>query len=99
MPSEAQKQTYDAIMKIYDHAESAVDLVEEFAEISEPLVPDVEKVVETVEKNCDVLLDNLEKYMKSGKGLSGVEKMKMLKAKKEIDSAFEEFFTKINNKG
>lgn len=99
MPSEAQKQTYEAIMKMYDHAESAVDLVEEFAEISEPLIPDVEGIVQTVEKNCEFLLDKLESYMKEGRILSGVDKMKMLKAKKEIDEAFGVFFTKINNKG
>ncbi len=96
--AEPQKDALNQIMQIYDFAEQAIDLCEKFPDDSEPFLPLVENIVAKVEKNCDIMVTNFEKYLKSGKVLSGVEKMKIHKAKKEIDEAFENFFQNINNK-
>lgn len=97
MATELQRQTYESIMQIYDFADEAVNLAEKYAEISDPYIPYVEQIVQRVERNCDIMIDNFEKYLKSGKGLSGVEKLKIQKAKKEIDEAFDSFFRVIKN--
>ncbi|MDX1950418.1 MAG: hypothetical protein SFT90_08005 [Rickettsiales bacterium] len=92
---EVQKQAFDQMMQIYDFAEQAIDLCEKFPEDTEPFLPLIENIVAKVEKNCDIMTTNFEKYLKSGRVLSGVEKMKIYKAKKEIDEAFENFFQKV----
>ncbi len=96
MATELQRQAYESIMRYYDYAENAVNRIEEFSDISDPYIPYVEDIVQKVERNCEVMIDNFEKYLRSGKVLSGVEKMKIYKAKKEIEEAFEKFFRVVN---
>jgi len=94
MPTELQKETYNEIIRLYDHAEGIIDIAESMKERVNPIVDDVEKLIDSIEKNTEILIENFTKYMESGKTLSGVEKMKMEKARKEIDSSIRQF---LNN--
>lgn len=94
MPTELQKQTYKTIMSLYDSADEIVNVAESLDKEVVPIIDNVEALVENIEENIEILMDNFLKYMKSGKPLSGVEKMKMEKAKKEINNSVNKF---LNN--
>lgn len=95
MPSQTQKEAYKNILKFYDRADEIIDMTENLGEKGALVIPHVEVLVETIEKNTEILVNNFLKYMESGKTLSGVEKLRMEKAKKEIGDAVNYFLANI----
>ena len=93
MPTELQQKTYESIMGLFDCNEKFLDKVEEMGERAEPFIPEINKILLTVEDNAEILVDNFLKYMKSGRTLSGVEKMKIEKAQNAINEAINNFLT------
>lgn len=91
MPTEIQQQAYDKIMGLFDRNERILDAAEKMGAEAEKYIPNINKLLLTVEDNAEILVDNFLKYMKSGKALSGVEKLKIEKALKAINDAVTEF--------
>ncbi|HCR85357.1 MAG TPA: hypothetical protein DIV86_01640 [Alphaproteobacteria bacterium] len=91
MPTPEQKQTYESIMKYFDVAENVVNVVEELGEDAAPFVPFVDGLLLKIEENAEIIAENFIKYTKSGNVLSGVEKLKIEKAQKNINDAIAEF--------
>ncbi len=97
MPHPVQVQTYKDIMSLYDNIEAVVKLAQKYNDQADPYIDHLQKLVDNIEKNLDVMMNNFLKYVESGKGLSGVEKMKIEKAAKELSISIQQFLNKINH--
>jgi ribosomal protein L1 len=95
MPHPVQVQTYKDIMSLYDNTEAIIKLAQKHSSQADPYINHLQKLVDSVEKNLELMMNNFLKYVESGKGLSGVEKMKIEKASKEINIAIQQFLVKI----
>ena len=97
MPTALQTETYKNIMGVYDDIERIIKLGEMAGNEYEPYVKHLQKFVETVDKQTEILLNNFFRYMESGRVLSGVEKLKIEKAAKDITIATNQFLAKVKN--
>lgn len=96
MPTELQKKTYEDIMSLYDSTEEVINIAEKIGTDLDPISEEVENLVDNLQVNIDALMDNFLQYIESGRTLSGVTKLKMEKAQKEINDSINNFLNHKN---
>ena len=97
MPNEAQKKIYNKIMDFYNVADKMIDHVESYGDEGSKYSDLAFKFVEVIDKNTEILIDNFLTHTKAGRSISALERVRMDKARQEIENELNKLLNELGD--